>query len=101
MTPLQIEALRACAARYIWWETPDEAMGNPTRVVAQVMNLGTWEDVCHLLAVLGKEPFKEVLAHAEPGWLDARSWHYWWHRLGDLDGNTPVPPMPVRTYGAA
>lgn len=32
--------LRDLAKKYIWWMTPEQAMENPKRVMAQVMNLG-------------------------------------------------------------
>ena len=100
MTRAEQEALRRLAGKYLWWEAPDEAMERPTRVIAQVMELGTWEDVLGLLRLMGEAPFRDVLRHAEPGWLGPRSWHYWWHRLGLLEEDGPVPALPVRTYGA-
>jgi hypothetical protein len=41
---LDLKALRPLAKKYIWWETPDEALESPRRVIAQVMNIGTFED---------------------------------------------------------
>ncbi|MDR2845181.1 MAG: hypothetical protein LBV28_03705 [Puniceicoccales bacterium] len=29
---------------YIWWKTPEEALAFPVLLVAQVMNIGTFED---------------------------------------------------------
>ena len=40
-----LACLRALAPRYVWWKTPDEAMEYPHRVAAQVMNLGTFDDL--------------------------------------------------------
>jgi hypothetical protein len=89
--------LRRLAARYVWWKTPEEAMEFPSRVAAQVMNLGTWEDLTELTDVAGDDYLREVLESAEAGQLDARSWHYWHYRLGLAEyGKRPVPPMPVR-----
>lgn len=89
--------LRRLAARYVWWKTPEEAMEFPSRVAAQVMNLGTWEDLTELNEVAGDDYLREVLESAEAGQLDARSWHYWHYRLGLAEfGTRPVPPMPVR-----
>ena len=98
MTLARLEVLRACALRYIWWESSDEALRRPRRVIAQVMDLGTWEDVSDLLKALGEDPFQDALLHAEPGWFTARSWHYWWRRLGALGSDEQVPPIPVRPF---
>ena len=36
--------LKEMARTYIWWMTPDEAFDFPQRIVAQVMNVGTFRD---------------------------------------------------------
>jgi hypothetical protein len=92
-----LACLRAMAPRYVWWKTPDEAMEYPGRVAAQVMNIGTWEDLTDTIEATGEDYLREVLQHAEAGQLDARSWHYWHYRLGLAEyGVKPVPPMPIR-----
>jgi len=89
--------LRRLASTYVWWKTPEEAMQFPSRVAAQVMNLGTWDDLNKLAETTGEDYLREVLRHAEAGQLDARSWNYWHYRLGLAEyGKRPVPPMPVR-----
>lgn len=90
------EELRRCAARYIWWERPDEALRRPNRVIAQVMDIGDFEDVCRLVAVLGLDELKKVLLHAEAGWFNDRSWSYWCYRLGVTKPGEPLPPAPRR-----
>jgi hypothetical protein len=42
--------LRGLAAKYIWWKAPDEALLYPERVVAQVMDIGDYDDVQMLAA---------------------------------------------------
>jgi hypothetical protein len=83
------------AEKYIWWKTPDEAISNPERVVAQVMNIGDYGDVQDLVAGIGENGLREVIAHAEIGQFDARSWAYWHYRLG-LARAEQVPPLPQR-----
>lgn len=92
------EMLRQEAARYIWWETPDEAMLRPARVIAQVMNIGDLDDVQKLLSSMGAGSFREVLRNAEPGWFNERSWHYWHYALGVCRPNETVPPLPARRF---
>lgn len=97
LCPRALTCLRALAARYVWWKTPDEAMQFPGRVAAQVMNLGDWNDVVAMVEAVGEDYLRHVLKTAEGGQLNARSCHYWHYRLGlaDLETN-PVPPMPIR-----
>jgi hypothetical protein len=90
--------LREDAVRYIWWETADEAMLRPARVIAQVMNLGDLDHAQALLGAVGEDAFRDVLASAEPGWFNARSWHYWHFRLGLCPPGGEVPPMPERRF---
>lgn len=97
-TGLSPDRLRQFATRYIWWKTPDEAMAQPQRVIAQVMNIGDFDDARLLQLEAGPEVLTEVLRRAEAGQLNARSWHYWHYRLG-LSEPGKVPPMPVRSFG--
>jgi hypothetical protein len=95
--PLALACLKRLAARYVWWKTPEEAMLYPGRVAAQVMNLGTFDDLTEMVEATGEDYLREVLQRSEAGQLNARSWHYWHYRLGLAEfGVRPVPPMPVR-----
>lgn len=98
MATFQPEELKPFAQRYIWWETPDEAIVMPERVVAQVMNIGDWDDVLAVKAIVGEEYLRTVLQQAEIGQFNARSWHYWHYRLG-LSTYGTVPSMPTRKVG--
>ena len=79
-----------------WWKTADDALEYPERVIAQVMNLGTLTDVCHLLAAFDLEHLRRVLRHAEPGWFNERSWVFWHYRLGLATITAALPPLPIR-----
>lgn len=94
---LDQDRLRALAAKYIWWQDPDQAIRRPQRVIAQVMNLGDFEDVQDLVAEAGHAALVETLRRAEAGQFNARSWHYWHYRLGLAQLGT-VPPLPSRTF---
>ena len=97
MTGINPELLKPLAKKYIWWKTPEEAMATPSRVIAQVMNLGAYEDI-HLLAKeVGDTVLREVLTHAEAGQFNERSWTYWHYRL-DLADLEHVPPLPTRRF---
>ena len=91
------EALNPFAAKYIWWKTPEEAAATPERVVAQVMDIGDYDDVQALAGLVGDEVFRDVLTHAEIGQFSERSWAYWHLRLG-LSSFNNIPPMPTRRF---
>lgn len=97
MPPINREALERLAAKYIWWKTPNEAVDMPERVIAQVMNIGDYADVHHLVHEVGDDVLREVMAHAQAGQFDPRSWTYWHYRLG-LARVDHVPPMPQRRF---
>jgi len=90
-------AIHDWAAKYIWWQTPEEAARRPRRVMAQVMDLGTFADVRSLEVAAGPDALAEVIRQAEPGWFSPRSWHFWHRRLGLLASGV-VPAMPVRRF---
>ncbi len=96
MDPCDQDALKRLAREYIWWKTPDEAVATPARVMAQVMNLGDYDDVQVLAHHVGDQCLRDVLEHAEIGLFNERSWAYWHYRLG-LAAPGRVPPMPTRT----
>ncbi len=91
----ELSYLKELAKTYIWWKDANEAIKWPERVVAQVMNMGAYEDVCALQKMLGADYFKKVLIGAEAGQFNERSWTYWHYKLNlaELD---QVPPLPIR-----
>jgi len=90
-----LETLIRYSRKYIWWKTPEEAAQMPERVVAQVMDIGDYEDVQDLAETLGDDYLRHVMANAEPGMFSERSWTYWHYRLG-LCRPGQVPAMPRR-----
>lgn len=69
--------LREIAKELFWWQPPEVSLANPRRFLAQVMTLGTWDEVQQAQAVLGWDAFKDALLNAPAGVMDARSWAYW------------------------
>src|ERR1043166_6345802 len=88
----QTAALVSIAGRLLWWLSPAEALGEPPLFLAQVITLGTWDDVETVRGVLGDEVMRETLNDPPPGIFDAASWHYWHRRFGQ----EPIPPLPSR-----
>ena len=95
MKPLEQEALRGWATKYIWWKAPDEALAHPERIVAQIMNIGDYDDVRTLFKLADEEYLRAVLQGAEAGEFNERSWAYWHYRLG-VSELGEVPALPQR-----
>lgn len=89
------QLIKTLAQKYIWWKPPDEAAEQPERVIAQVMNIGDFDDTRTLIAEVGEAVLADVLRHAEVGQFNPRSWAYWHYRLG-LAEPEQLPPMPTR-----
>ena len=87
------------AKKYIWWQTPDEAAKWPERVIAQVMNIGDFDDAKYLMESMGNEALIKALKSAQAGWFNERSWHYWHYRL-QLCELENVPSLPIRKFHA-
>ena len=84
--------LMRLAARLFWWKPAQEALALPRRFLAQVMVLGTWEDVEIARKHWTDDDFRQVLNEPPAGVFDPRSWSYW-HRVLGLG---PAPPLPTR-----
>jgi len=67
------EELARLAKRYIWWKTVDQTMENLEQIVAQVMNMGDWGDVCRLVDYVEDKGLCRVIRHAEIGMFNERS----------------------------
>ncbi len=78
--------------RYVWWESSEWAYAHPDIFLANVMNLGSWDDIQALRRNIGDEPLKAVLIHPPPGYFSYRSWDYWHVKLNML----PIPSLPSR-----
>lgn len=85
--------------KYIWWQDAEVSMQFPNYIIARVMNMGTWEDICALVKFFSYDRLREVLTTAEAGQFNARSWHYWHYKLMDCVLGD-IPPMPQRQLPA-
>ena len=64
--------------------------------MAQVMDIGTFEDIRDLILLLGDERLRAVLKQAQADWLRPTSWAYWHYRLVLAQTDTDLPPLPER-----
>jgi hypothetical protein len=87
--------LLGLAKRNVWWLAPEEALEFPQRVIARIMDMGTFEDIHELIGIVGEEALRQALQNAEAGQFRPRSWSYWQYLLNRL-ADDRLPPMPVR-----
>ncbi len=92
------DSLAFLARKYVWWKSPEDAAGQPERVIAQVMNIGDFEDIQRIEALAGAEMLTRILIEAEIGQFTPRSWSYWHYRLG-IAAVGEVPALPSRRLG--
>ena len=80
------------AKKYVWWQSPERALADGRVLLAQMMTLGTADDVRWLLSVVSSEHLLQVLDDPPIGVFNRRSWAFWNLRLG----REPVPALPAR-----
>lgn len=90
MTP----ELRRIASRVVWWDAPEHVGVRLDDFLCRVMALGDLADANYIESAYGAERLQAALQSAPAGVLDARSWHYWHHRLG----LGPAGPLPSRRF---
>lgn len=86
------DQLKRIAKELFWWQAPEVSLANPRRFLAQVMSLGTWDQLQMAKQAFDVNSFRDALLNAEPGWFDPRSWALWHHALA-----LPVRPLPKRS----
>ncbi|MEW6639790.1 MAG: hypothetical protein AB1586_04725 [Pseudomonadota bacterium] len=87
--------------KYVWWEPVNGRCHTDDRIIAQAMNLATFDDVVQLEQVVGCRRLVDLMRRAEPGWFSARSWEFWRGRLSYSTGETIADEPPRRTIDAA
>ena len=61
------------AKRYVCWLPPAEALKHPQRVIASVMDMGTFEDIHGLVEIVVEESLRKTLKQPEAGQFRPRS----------------------------
>jgi len=85
--------------KYIWWKPVGRQPHSEDRIIAQTMNLGTWDDILLLEQTVGKSRLVEIMLRAEPGWINDRSWEFWRGRLSFATGAAIPDKAPRRSFG--
>jgi hypothetical protein len=87
--------------KYLWWQPVDGQPFAEDRVIAQIMNLGTYDDILLLERAVDRTRLVEIMRHAEPGWFNDRSWEFWRGRLSFATGALIPLKAPRRAFNAA
>ncbi|RPI20660.1 MAG: hypothetical protein EHM61_26580 [Acidobacteria bacterium] len=82
--------LEQVARKVTWWSSPEEALQDRLRFLAQVMVFGELEDILTVRRYFSEDDFRLVLRQPPAGLFDDRSWHYW----NLIYGTYPPPPRP-------
>ncbi|TPQ32401.1 hypothetical protein C2U70_22045 [Bradyrhizobium guangdongense] len=87
--------------KYLWWRPVDGQAFPDDRIIAQVMNLGTYDDILALETAFGQARLAAIMVHAGPGWFNDRSWEFWRGRLTFAIGAAIPARAPRRAFDAA
>src|SRR4029077_7309262 len=87
-------------AQFFWWTPAGSQPRSETRILAQAINLASFEDVRRLETVVGPQRLADVMLEAEPGWITDRSWDFWRGRLQLATGKGRTEGPPRRSFDA-
>ena len=94
-------SLAALGRKYIWWKPVGDVPFTDQRIIAQTMDLGTYDDILLLEQMVGHPRLVNVMLAAEPGWLSDRSWEFWRGRLSRATGTAIPDRAPRRLFDVA
>src|ERR1700712_421605 len=95
------DVIAAFGRKYLWWDPVGGTPFSEDRIIAQTMNLGTYDDILLLEQVVGQPGLVQIMLHAEPGWISDRSWEFWRGRLSFSTGAVIPDKAPRRSFHAA
>lgn len=95
------EAVARFGRKYVWWRAVGDEPHSEERVIAQTMDLGTYDDILLLEQSVGRMRLTDVMLRAEPGWISDRSWEFWRGRLSFATGVAIPQSAPRRVFDAA
>lgn len=101
LTPDKTGRIVDLAKRYFWWSSAHENGHTLHRMIAQIMRLGSYDDILSLEGIAGPEVLADVMRNSAAGWFDDRSWDFWRARLSH-SGIGDIPERrPKRTFAHA
>ena len=88
---ISADTIAKLGRKYLWWKPVEGHSHSETRIIAQIMNLGTYEDILLLEQAVQPARLADVMLNAAAGWFSERSWEFWRGRLSLIVG-TDFPP---------
>jgi hypothetical protein len=67
------DLIETLGRKYMWRPPTGDRPHPPARIISQVMNLGTYEDIRRLESAVPPERLAAVMRVAQPGWFSPRS----------------------------
>jgi hypothetical protein len=95
------DAIAEFGRKFLWWEPIGGQPHSEDRIIAQTMNLGTYDDILLLEQMVGNVRLVEIMMNAEPGWLNDRYREFWRGRLSFATGVAIPNEAPRRQFHAA
>jgi hypothetical protein len=86
--------------KYFWWEPVGAAPRSSARIIAQAMNMASFDDIRLLEREIGYPTLVDTMISAQPGWLDDKSWEFWRGRLAFATGRAIPDEPPRRSFDA-
>jgi hypothetical protein len=95
------QAIAQFGKKYLWWAPVGDQPHSTERIIAQTMNLGTWDDILLLEETVTPSRLVEIMLQAQPGWFSERSWEFWRGRLSYATAAAIPEQPPRRSFDAA
>jgi hypothetical protein len=97
---LPAELATELESRFFWWEPVGLQPRSHARILAQAMDLASFDDVRRLEKILGPRRLVEAMLETEPGWISERSWEFWRGWLALATGRAMPEAPPRRSFDA-
>jgi hypothetical protein len=97
---LPLDLAAELESRFFWWDPVGVQPRSHARILAQAMDLASFDDVRRLEKTLGLDRLAVAMLKAEPGWISERSWEFWRGRLALATGRAMPDAPPRRTFDA-
>ena len=91
--PYPADLLRI-ARKVVWYDAPEQTLGDLKTFLAHLMVYGSPADVTTVRRFVSEEEFRKVLEEAPAGVFTAEAWHRWHEHFGIVH----VPPLPRRRF---
>jgi hypothetical protein len=87
------EELLRVAKKVVWYDRPEQTLGDLKTFLTHLMVYGSPSDVAIVERHVPGEEFRRVLEDAPAGVFTPEAWRRWHERFG-----MPVPPLPRRHF---